>query len=396
MTHPAPGQFDVAPVPRRPAGETVLPGLPGPDGQPGSWRRAPGGLDVRSWVMAGSALMAVVLLSLVSLLPLPYVLLRPGPVRDVLGTTEGTAEGTPMIAVDGAPTYDTEGSLDMLTVTISGGPGSSASLWSVLEGWVLPSVAVRPVEEQYPPDLTEEEIDEENAVSMVSSQESATAAALGELDIAYGTTLTVAGFADGSDAEARLRRGDVVTGLAGVTVPDLPQLRDALQETPPGEPVSVRVERDGQPVDVDVRTGEGPDGTTVLGVLLEPSYEFPFDVRIEIEDIGGPSAGMMFSLGIVDVLTPGAMTGGRDIAGTGTIDAAGEVGPIGGIRQKLYGAERAGADWFLAPSDNCEEVVGHVPGSLRVVSVETLADARAAVEAIGSDEGTDRLPTCRR
>jgi PDZ domain-containing protein len=346
--------------------------------------------------MAGSALMAVVLLSLVSLLPLPYVLLRPGPVRDVLGTTEGTAEGTPMIAVDGAPTYDTEGSLDMLTVTISGGPGSSASLWSVLEGWVLPSVAVRPVEEQYPPDLTEEEIDEENAVSMVSSQESATAAALAELDIAYETTLSVAGFADGSDAAARLRRGDVVTGLAGATVPDLPQLRDALQETSPGEPVTVRVERDGQPVDVDVRTGEGPDGTTVLGVLLEPSYEFPFDVRIEIEDIGGPSAGMMFSLGIVDVLTPGAMTGGRDIAGTGTIDAAGEVGPIGGIRQKLYGAERAGADWFLAPSDNCEEVVGHVPGSLRVVSVQTLADARAAVEAIGSDEGTDRLPTCRR
>jgi len=343
--------------------------------------------------MLGSGVLAVVLLCVVSLLPLPYVLLRPGPVRDVLGTTDGTADGTPMIGISGAPTYETEGTLDLLTVSISGGPGSSSSLWEVLQGWVSPSVAVRPLAEQYPPELTEEEIDEENAVSMVSSQESATAAALGELGVQYTTTLTVSGFAEGSDASTKLEQGDVLTGLDGTAVQDLPQLREALQQVPPGDPVTVTVQRSGQPVDVEVTTGPGQDSGTVLGVLLSPAYEFPFDVTVEIENIGGPSAGMMFSLGIVDLLSPGAMTGGAEVAGTGTIDASGQVGPIGGVQQKLYGAERAGADWFLAPAANCDEVVGHVPEGLRVVRVETLGQARDAVETIASGDGTD-LPTC--
>jgi PDZ domain-containing protein len=105
---------------------------------------------------------------------------------------------------------------------------------------------------------------------------------------------------------------------------------------------------------------------------------------------------MMFALGIVDKLTPGEMTGGERIAGTGTVDSDGTVGPIGGIQQKLVGAEGAGADWFLAPAGNCDEVVGHVPDGLRVVRVETLAQARDAVEAIGSHDASavDALPTC--
>jgi len=346
--------------------------------------------------MLGSGVLAVVLLSVVSLLPLPYVLLGPGPVRDVLGTTDGTAGGTPMISIEGAETFDTEGRLDMVTRSVSGSPGSPARLWGVLLGWASPSVAVRPLAEQYPADRTEEEIDEENAVSMVSSQESATAAALNELDIAYGTTLTVADFSEGAYAATVLEQGDVLTAVDGVTVPDVPQLRDELQRTPPGEAVTVTVERGGEPADVEVVTGEGQDGSTVLGVLLQPTYDFPFEVTVEIENIGGPSAGMMFSLGIVDLLTPGAMVAGAHVAGTGTIDASGAVGPIGGVREKLYGAEGVGADWFLAPDPNCDEVVGHVPGGLRVVAVETLEDARAAVETIASGQGTDDLPGCTR
>lgn len=380
MTSPAPGQFDVEPM------------LAPTHGERGTSSAAP--LDARVWVMLGSGVLAVVLLSVISLMPLPYVLLRPGPVRDVLGTTDGTGDGRPMISIEGAPTYDTEGTLDLLTVSVSGGPGSSSGLWSVLQGWVDPETAVRPLDEQYPPDQTEEEIDEQNAVSMVGSQESATAAALTELGIDFGTTLSVAGFADGADAAARLEEGDVVTGMDGVEIPDLPQLRAALQEVDPGDPVSVTVERAGRPQVVSVVTGEGTDGATVLGVFLSPEYQFPFDVRVAIDDIGGPSAGMIFSLGIVDLLTPGAMVGGEKVAGTGTIDAAGQVGPIGGIRQKLFGAQHAGANWFLAPAANCDEVVGHAPDGLRVVEVATLDDARAAVEAIGSGQGTADLPTC--
>src|SRR5690606_10810906 len=129
-------------------------------------------------------------------------------------------------------------------------------------------------------------------------------------------------------------------------------------------------------------------------VTLMTQYEdFPFDVTIQLDNVGGPSAGMMFALGIVDVLTPGEATGGEDIAGTGTIAGDGDVGPIGGIRQKLYGARDAGADWFLAPQENCDEVTGHVPDGLRVVSVDTLADALTAVDAIAHGD-VDGLPAC--
>jgi PDZ domain-containing protein len=138
----------------------------------------------------------------------------------------------------------------------------------------------------------------------------------------------------------------------------------------------------------------GDAGQTLLGVLIDPNYRFPIEVDIKIENIGGPSAGMMFSLGVIDKLTPGPMTGGRKIAGTGTIDSSGEVGPIGGIQQKLVGARDAGAEWFLAPADNCREVVGHVPAGLRVVKVSTLHEAHVAVETIGEGKDTSRLPTC--
>jgi Lon-like protease len=102
----------------------------------------------------------------------------------------------------------------------------------------------------------------------------------------------------------------------------------------------------------------------------------------------------MFALGIIDMLTPDALTGGAHIAGTGTIDAAGRVGPIGGIRQKLYGAREAGAEYFLAPQDNCNEVVGHVPDGIRVFAVAQLEDSLAVLDAIRTDGDLDALPTC--
>jgi PDZ domain-containing protein len=123
-------------------------------------------------------------------------------------------------------------------------------------------------------------------------------------------------------------------------------------------------------------------------------YEFPIDVEIQLNDVGGPSAGMMFALGIVDMLTPGAMTGGERVAGTGSIDSDGTVGPIGGIRQKLWGALDADADWFLAPESNCDEVVGNVPDGLEVFAVGTLDEARSVVDAIAEGGDTSALRTC--
>ena len=140
------------------------------------------------------------------------------------------------------------------------------------------------------------------------------------------------------------------------------------------------------------RTAEA-GGRTVIGVGLRMDYDLPIDVTLNTGRVGGPSAGLMFSLAIYDVLTPGELTGGKNIAGTGTMQDDGSVGPIGGIRQKLVGAKRAGASYFLAPADNCDEVVGHVPDGLEVLKVATFDDGLAAANGIakGSVEG---LPTC--
>ncbi|SDQ08146.1 PDZ domain-containing protein [Quadrisphaera sp. DSM 44207] len=331
----------------------------------------------------------VVLLSALSFLPVPYAVESPGPVHDTLGAIDGV----PLIEVSGAPTYPTQGSLALTTVRVAGGPGRRVDLAQVVRGWLDPARAVLPEQVVFPAGTTEEGVEQRNAEEMTTSQENATAAALAALGTPVPTTLEVAGFSEGAPAAAQLRRGDVLTAVDGRPVADLGALRDALQAGPAGRTAAVGVVRDGQPLQVPVTTLAGADGAVLLGVLVDPAFDFPVDVTIQADRIGGPSAGMVFALGIVDLLTPGAMTGGAAIAGTGTIDSTGAVGRIGGIQQKMVGAERAGAAAFLAPRANCPDVVGSAPEGLQVVAVSTLEEARAAVEAIGRGEGQD-LPGC--
>ena len=142
-------------------------------------------------------------------------------------------------------------------------------------------------------------------------------------------------------------------------------------------------------------TPASTDGSPpLLGVGVSVDYEFPFDVELRLDRVGGPSAGMMFALGIIDKTTPGELNGGLDVAGTGTITASGTVGGIGGIRQKMYGALDAGADVFLAPEANCGEVVGHVPDGLDVYAVDTLEQAVTTLETVGGGGDASGLPTC--
>ena len=171
------------------------------------------------------------------------------------------------------------------------------------------------------------------------------------------------------------------------------ELTGALDGFEPGDVLDITVERDGEEVVVAIATTDNGSGRPLLGVLIDPQFDLPVDVRIQIEDVGGPSAGLMFALGIISTLTEPDETGGESVAGTGTMDLDGNVGPIGGIAQKMIGAQRSGADWFLAPESNCGEVVGHIPDGLGVFAVGTLADARAAVEAIGAGDTGDLL-TC--
>ncbi|PFG40743.1 PDZ domain-containing protein [Georgenia soli] len=379
----------------QPAGDTALLDPHGPDDEPQVSRRAV------TMVLSGALLSAMLLV--IMLVPLPYAVQRPGPTVNTLGKVDGK----PLIEVDGAKTYPTSGELRLTTVSVVGGPGYPVTAADVLAGWLAEDEVVLPVEAVFPDGTTREQIDEQSTAQMTSSQDNATVAALQELGYDVPMVLTVSGVAPGSGADGVVERGDVISsiqpeGEERTQIRSFSDLSAVLARTPAGTQVTLGVVRDGSETDLSFATMGHPDTAlgpaetppgSLLGVLLDPQVEMPVDVDFDIENIGGPSAGTMFALGIIDTLTPGEMTGGEKIAGTGTMDLAGHVGPIGGIRQKLVGAQRAGADWFLAPEGNCSEVVGHVPDGLRVVRVGTLGEARHAVDAIAAGDGGS-MPTC--
>lgn len=324
-----------------------------------------------------------------SLVSVPYAVNSPGPTFDTLGEHDGV----PLVEVVGAPTYDSEGELRFTTVRLGGGPGNPVTLARLVDGWLDAAVTVVPIEDVLPPDQTSEEIDEANQAAMISSQENATVAALEELGYDVPTTLTIAETIPDTGADGVLQAQDVLLAIDGTEVTSFSELSAAMDAVAPGDDVTVTVERDGAEQDVPLTTTDIGDGRALLGVYIDPVFDLPVDVRIQIENVGGPSAGLMFSLGIISTLTEEDETGGEHIAGTGTMDLTGTVGPIGGIVQKMTGARDDGAGWFLAPETNCAEAVGHEPGGLHVVAVATLAEARAAVEAIGAGDG-DSLRTC--
>jgi PDZ domain-containing protein len=133
-------------------------------------------------------------------------------------------------------------------------------------------------------------------------------------------------------------------------------------------------------------------GQAVVGVGVAETYTgFPFRVKVNVGDIGGPSAGLMFALAIIDKLTPQNLAGGRFIAGTGEISVSGTVSPIGGIQQKMAGARAAGATVFLTPAGNCPDTAGAVPAGLRLMKVSTLAGAVAGLKALAAGRP---VPSC--
>ena len=357
-----------------------------PPTEPGEqWRLSP-----RTVVLLVSGLSAVVLGGVVATLPVPYVVFSPGPVRDTLGTT---AEGEQLIVVDGAETYPTEGQLALTTIRVAGGPLGRVTVLDAMQAYVDGSRSLRPVETVYPPDETRQEAREISAAQMVSAQQSAAVAALLELGEQVPARLLVSGFGGNPASEAVLEEGDVVTSIDTTAVTSSGGLVDLLQDYEPGDTVEVTVDRDGETVTEPIELAASEEGAVILGVLISPEYELPYEVSYDVGGIGGPSAGLMFSLGIYDKLSPGALTGGAHVAGTGTMSDDGGVGPIDGIQQKLVGARGVGAEWFLAPVGNCDDVVGAVPDGLRVTAVGTLSEAVDAVEAVAAG-ATEELPTC--
>ncbi|GAA1278683.1 PDZ domain-containing protein [Arthrobacter pascens] len=339
--------------------------------------------------MTLSGLIALVLGVTAAVLPVPYVVESPGPTFNTLGQDNGK----PVISITGRDTYPAEGNLNLTTVYVDGGPNGPVSVFEAFSAWIDGSKAVYPQELIFPTGVTKEQSQQESAVAMTTSQENAVASALKELDIPFGQKLEVAELSEGSASQGKLKPGDVFTSINGKPITSLSVVQDELAAGT-GKPAVIVVEREGKAVTETVTPARSDSGRFILGVLLKYRFTFPFDVKISLEKVGGPSAGMMFALGIIDTVTPGDLTGGKHIAGTGTISPDGVVGPIGGVAVKMHGARADGATMFLAPAANCAEVSGHVPEGLQVVKVENLDEAKRAVELAASGGDTSGLPAC--
>lgn len=332
--------------------------------------------------------LAIALAAALTFVGLPYVVMSPGPATNILGNIDGK----PLLAVEGATTYPTTGRLDFTTVSVDGGPGVTITVYDVARAWLSDSEEVLRVDDVFPPDSSQEEVEEEGAAEMAGSQSVATATALRAMGREVEQTVLISDVFEGGPSQGLLEPGDVLVSVGDAEASSSDAVRAAVQRTEPGDTVPVVVLREGEERTVAVRTAESARGT-VIGVGLRLDYDLPVDVSLRTGNVGGPSAGLMFSLAIYDVLTPGELTGAKEIAGTGTMEDDGTVGPIGGIRQKLVGAQAAGADFFLAPADNCSDVAGHVPDGLRVVRVATFDEGLAAVRGIASGDAAS-LPTC--
>jgi len=250
-----------------------------------------------------------------------------------------------------------------------------------------------PESELFPPGQTAEQTQQQDTAQMASSQQTATAAALSTLHIPYQTQVVVVQTVPGMPASAVLKPGDVIVAVDGKPVTGQAALSLLITSRPAGSVLQLTVLRAGKTLQVPVRTVATKDsgGEPIIGVQVQERYKFPFIVRISVGDIGGPSAGMMFALGIIDKLTRVNLTGGKFIAGTGEITAAGLVQPIGGIQQKMVAARDAGATVFLAPAGNCADTAGAVPSGLRVVKVSTLPQAVSDLQAIKAGKP---VPSC--
>ncbi len=338
--------------------------------------------------LAGAVLVALIVLALTR--PVPYVTFRPGPVQNTLGEFKGQQ----IVQISGRQTYPADGTLDLTTVQVTR-PDASISLAQAVRAWIDSDDAVLPRDVVYPPDESAEEAAEQSTAEMVHSQHAAAVAALRELGYDITFQVMVADVIAGAPAKGHLKAGDQILAVGGTKVAEAEQVSKLLQDVQPGDTARLTVRRDGAERTVDTPTEKAPDGRTVVGVHVSNDPVLPFEVNISVGDaIGGPSAGTMFSLAVIDKLTPGDLTGGRHFAGTGEIDIDGTVGPIGGIQQKIAGAAGAGAKFFLVPAQNCAEAAGaSAADQVQLVRISTLHQARTAVEKLADDPDA-KVPSC--
>ena len=258
--------------------------------------------------------------------PLPFVELAPGPTFNVIGDYRGE----PVITISGTPTFPTAGNLDMTTVNERGGPRSGINIGRVVVGWADPTIRVLPRSALFPEDTrTDAEVKAENVRAFSDSQADAIAASLSYLDRPFTTLVVVSSVRGGTPADGKLEPGDELLTIDTTTITVVEDVAKAMSSVKPGETVTVRYKREGKEGTTRITTTASPadPNRAFLGITIGETYEAPFAIDFSLDGVGGPSAGMMFSLGIVDKLTPGELNGGKFVAGTGTIAPDGRGRP---------------------------------------------------------------------
>lgn len=304
--------------------------------------------------------------------PVPYVAQVPGPTFNTLGAIDGTK----IITIHGRARNHVDGHLNLTTVGVSRG---RLTLVQAVRGWFARNVSVVPEEAIYPPNQTPQQTQQANRQQFLTSEQAAEAAALGHLG--YPTKVVVEGFSSGSPSKGELEEGDALESVDGTATPDTDTLSSVLTSIPGGTTVTVGYTRLGKPGTATITTKAATDRKgSLLGILVVEQPFAPFDVDINVADVGGPSAGLMLTLGILDLVGDTDLTGGKVIAGTGTIDPKGKVGPIGGIQLKMVAAHDIGAKLFLAPADNCSEAKQAPQPGLTLAKVSDLDDALTALQ----------------
>src|SRR4051794_8410528 len=325
-------------------------------------------------VVVGALITALLAIGVMAA-PLPYVVLKPGPTVNTLGSDNGKE----VIQVTKTSTSTSKGQLRLTTVGVQ----PDVELVWAIRGWFSKDQAVVPRALIYPPNQTEKQVEQQNKQEFSASQSSAVTVALRELG--YPVQTFVSAVTKGGPSVGKLQKDDIITSVDGTAVSTPDKLTELIRAKPAGTTLTIGYTRAGVAGTARINTKADKAGSPPrIGVEIDKKQPHPFDVSIDLDQIGGPSAGLMFTLGIIDKLRPADLTGGKIIAGTGTIDDEGNVGPIGGIPQKLVGAKEAGAQIFLVPKDNCAEALRNAVPGLPMAQVATVTDALTALKTFTS------------
>ena len=342
-----------------------------------------GGVNRRILTLFAALVPIVAFGVLMAVVTVPYVSLGPGPTYDTLGEFEGK----PVVAIEGTPVKPTSGHLNMTTVSQRDGltMGQALTLWLSGDQQLVPRDLV------FPPEKSREDIQKSQSADFQNSEDTAQFAALNYLK--YPKAVSVEKVNDPGPSVGKLQTGDAIDKVNGTPVTDVEQFSGLLKATKPGQQIVVDYRRKNSPPGTArITLGKNDDREHgYLGVAVLDAPWAPFTVDFNLANIGGPSAGLMFSLAVVDKLSTGDLNGGRFVAGTGSIGVDGAVGPIGGIVHKMASAQEAGATVFLVPAENCDEARTVALETMELIKVETLPQTIDALKTLNTG---GRPPTC--